>query len=95
MAIVVNYSVIDTEIKRLNAMLDDTYVHIAAGRLGTEISYSQSDYVNILMDEVYILKDIQNIVHGIIEDSVKMLNIAKKIYQDGDIQISDMLSEGK
>lgn len=67
----------------------------AAGRLGTEISYSQSDYVNILMDEVYILKDIQNIVHGIIEDSVKMLNIAKKIYQDGDIQISDMLSEGK
>ena len=25
----------------------------------------------------------------------KMLNIAKKIYQDGDIQISDMLSEGK
>lgn len=50
MAIVVNYSVIDTEIKRLNAMLDDTYVHIAAGRLGTEISYSQSDYVNILMD---------------------------------------------
>ena len=51
--------------------------------------------MNILMDEVYILKDIQNIVHGIIEDSVKMLNIAKKIYQDGDIQISDMLSEGK
>ena len=84
MGISVDYSVINAELTELNIMLNDNYVQVAASKLGSEISYSQSDYVDVLLDQV---------MNGIIEDSMKMLTMARKIYSDGDIEIRDLISQ--
>lgn len=69
------------------------YVQVAASKLGSEISYSQSDYVDVLLDQVDTIKNIHKIMNGIIEDSMKMLTMARKIYSDGDIEIRDLISQ--
>lgn len=74
-------------------MLNDNYVQVAASKLGSEISYSQSDYVDVLLDQVDTIKNIHKIMNGIIEDSMKMLTMARKIYSDGDIEIRDLISQ--
>lgn len=61
--------------------------------MGSEISYSQSDYVDVLLDQVDTIKNIHKIMNGIIEDSMKMLTMARKIYSDGDIEIRDLISQ--
>ena len=86
MGISVDYSVINAELTELNIMLNDNYVQVAASKLGSEISYSQSDYVDVLLDQVDTIKNIHKIMNGIIEDSMKMLTMARKIYSDGDNQ---------
>ena len=93
MGISVDYSVINAELTELNIMLNDNYVQVAASKLGSEISYSQSDYVDVLLDQVDTIKNIHKIMNGIIEDSMKMLTMARKIYSDGDIEIRDLLSQ--
>ena len=93
MGISVDYSVINAELKELNIMLNDNYVQVAASKLGSEISYSQSDYVDVLLDQVDTIKNIHKIMNGIIEDSMKMLTMARKIYSDGDIEIRDLISQ--
>lgn len=96
MGISVDYSVINAELTELNIMLNDNYVQVAASKLGSEISYSQSDYVDVLLDQVDTIKNIHKIMNGIIEDSMKMLTMARKIYSDGDIEIRDLiLQEGE
>ena len=90
MGISVDYSVINAELTELNIMLNDNYVQVAASKLGSEISYSQSDYVDVLLDTI---KNIHKIMNGIIEDSMKMLTMARKIYSDGDIEIRDLISQ--
>ena len=89
----VDYSVINAELTELNIMLNDNYVQVAASKLGSEISYSQSDYVDVLLDQVDTIKNIHKIMNGIIEDSMKMLTMARKIYSDGDIEIRDLISQ--
>ena len=74
-------------------MLNDNYLQVAASKLGSEISYSQSDYVDVLLDQVDTIKNIHKIMNGIIEDSMKMLTMARKIYSDGDIEIRDLISQ--
>ena len=74
-------------------MLINNYVQVAASKLGSEISYSQSDYVDVLLDQVDTIKNIHKIMNGIIEDSMKMLTMARKIYSDGDIEIRDLISQ--
>ena len=93
MGISVDYSVINAELTELNIMLNDNYVQVAASKLGSEISYSQSDYVDVLLDQVDTIKNIHKIMNGIIEDSMKMLTMARKIYSDGDIEIRDLISQ--
>ena len=93
MGISVDYSVINAELTELNIMLNDNYVQVAASKLGSEISYSQSDYVDVLFDQVDTIKNIHKIMNGIIEDSMKMLTMARKIYSDGDIEIRDLISQ--
>ena len=93
MGISVDYSVINAELTELNIMLNDNYVQVAASKLGSEISYSQSDYVDVLLDQVDTIKNIHKIMNGIIEDSMKMLTMARKIYSDGDIELSDLISQ--
>ena len=93
MGISVDYSVINAELTELNIMLNDDYVQVAASKLGSEISYSQSDYVDVLLDQVDTIKNIHKIMNGIIEDSMKMLTMARKIYSDGDIEIRDLISQ--
>ena len=93
MCISVDYSVINAELTELNIMLNDNYVQVAASKLGSEISYSQSDYVDVLLDQVDTIKNIHKIMNGIIEDSMKMLTMARKIYSDGDIEIRDLISQ--
>ena len=93
MGISVDYSVINAELTELNIMLNDNYVQVAASKLGSEISYSQSDYVDVLLDQVDTIKNIHKIMNGIIEDSLKMLTMARKIYSDGDIEIRDLISQ--
>ena len=93
MGISVDYSVINAELTELNIMLNDNYVQVAASKLGSEISYSQSDYVDVLLDQVDKIKNIHKIMNGIIEDSMKMLTMARKIYSDGDIEIRDLISQ--
>lgn len=56
MGISVDYSVINAELTELNIMLNDNYVQVAASKLGSEISYSQSDYVDVLLDQVDTIK---------------------------------------
>lgn len=73
--------------------VNDNYVQVAASKLGSEISYSQSDYVDVLLDQVDTIKNIHKIMNGIIEDSMKMLTMARKIYSDGDIEIRDLISQ--
>ena len=93
MGISVDYSVINAELTELNIMLNDNYVQVAASKLGSEISYSQNDYVDVLLDQVDTIKNIHKIMNGIIEDSMKMLTMARKIYSDGDIEIRDLISQ--
>ena len=93
MGISVDYSVINAELTELNIMLNDNYVQVAASKLGSEISYSQSDYVDVLLDLADTIKNIHKIMNGIIEDSMKMLTMARKIYSDGDIEIRDLISQ--
>ena len=93
MGISVDYSVINAELTELNIMLNDNYVQVAASKLGSEISYSQSDYVDVLLDQVDTIKNIHKIMNGIIEDSMKMLTMARKIYSDGDIEKRDLISQ--
>lgn len=93
MGISVDYSVINAELTELNIMLNDNYVQVAASKLGSEISYSQSDYVDVILDQVDTIKNIHKIMNGIIEDSMKMLTMARKIYSDGDIEIRDLISQ--
>ena len=93
MGISVDYSVINAELTELNIMLNDNYVQVAASKLGSEISYSQSDSVDVLLDQVDTIKNIHKIMNGIIEDSMKMLTMARKIYSDGDIEIRDLISQ--
>lgn len=93
MGISVDYSVINAELTELNIMLNDNYVQVAASKLGSEVSYSQSDYVDVLLDQVDTIKNIHKIMNGIIEDSMKMLTMARKIYSDGDIEIRDLISQ--
>ncbi len=93
MGISVDYSVIDAELTELDIMINDNYVQVAASKLGSEISYSQSDYVDVLLDQVDTIKNIHKIMNGIIEDSMKMLTMARKIYSDGDIEIRDLISQ--
>lgn len=93
MGISVDYSVINAELTELNIMLNDNYVQVAASKLGSEISYSQSDYVDVLLDQVDTIKNIHKIMNDIIEDSMKMLTMARKIYSDGDIEIRDLISQ--
>ena len=93
MGISVDYSVINAELTELNIMLNDNYVQVAASKLGSEISYSQSDYVDVLLDQVDTIKNIHKIMNGIIEDSMKMLTMARKIYSDGDIEIRYLISQ--
>ena len=93
MGISVDYSVINAELTELNIMLNDNYVQVAASKLGSEISYSQSVYVDVLLDQVDTIKNIHKIMNGIIEDSMKMLTMARKIYSDGDIEIRDLISQ--
>ena len=93
MGISVDYSVINAELTELNIMLNDNYVQVAASKLGSGISYSQSDYVDVLLDQVDTIKNIHKIMNGIIEDSMKMLTMARKIYSDGDIEIRDLISQ--
>ena len=93
MGISVDYSVINAELTELNIMLNDNYVQVAASKLLIEISYSQSDYVDVLLDQVDTIKNIHKIMNGIIEDSMKMLTMARKIYSDGDIEIRDLISQ--
>lgn len=93
MGISVDYSVIDAELTELDIMINDNYVQVAASKLGSEISYSQSDYVDVLLDQVDTIKNIHKIMNGIIEDSMKMLTMATKIYSDGDIEIRDLISQ--
>lgn len=93
MGISVDYSVINAELTELNIMLNDNYVQVAASKLGSEISYSQSDYVDVLLDQVDTIKNIHKIMNGIIEESMKMLTMARKIYSDGDIEIRDLISQ--
>ena len=93
MGISVDYSVINAELTELNIMLNENYVQVAASKLGSEISYSQSDYVDVLLDQVDTIKNIHKIMNGIIEDSMKMLTMARKIYSDGDIEIRDLISQ--
>lgn len=93
MGISVDYSVINAELTELNIMLNDNYVQVAASKLGSEISYSQSDYVDVLLDQVDTKKNIHKKMNGIIEDSMKMLTMARKIYSDGDIEIRDLISQ--
>ena len=93
MGISVDYSVINAELTELNIMLNDNYVQVAASKLGSEISYSQSDYVDVLLDQVDTIKNIHKVMNGIIEDSMKMLTMARKIYSDGDIEIRDLISQ--
>ena len=93
MGISVDYSVINAELTELNIMLNDNYVQVAASKLGSEISYSQSDYVDVLLDQVDTIKNMHKIMNGIIEDSMKMLTMARKIYSDGDIEIRDLISQ--
>ena len=93
MGISVDYSVIDAELTELDIMINDNYVQVAASKLGSEISYSQSDYVDVLSDQVDTIKNIHKIMNGIIEDSMKMLTMARKIYSDGDIEIRDLISQ--
>ena len=93
MGISVDYSVINAELTELNIMLNDNYVQVAASKLGSEISYSQSDYVDVLLDQVDTIKNIHKIMNGIIEDSMKMLTMARIIYSDGDIEIRDLISQ--
>lgn len=93
MGISVDYSVINAELTELNIMLNDNYVQVAASKLGSEISYSQSDYVDVLLDQVDTIKNIHKIMNGIIEDSMKMLTMDRKIYSDGDIEIRDLISQ--
>ena len=93
MGISVDYSVINAELTELNIMLNDNYVQVAASKLGSEISYSQSDYVDVLLDQVDTIKNIHKIMNGIIEDSMKMLTMVRKIYSDGDIEIRDLISQ--
>ena len=93
MGISVDYSVINAELTELNIMLNDNYVQVAASKLGSEISYSQSDYVDVLLDQLDTIKNIHKIMNGIIEDSMKMLTMSRKIYSDGDIEIRDLISQ--
>ena len=64
MGISVDYSVINAELTELNIMLNDNYVQVAASKLGSEISYSQSDYVDVLLDQVDTIKNIHKIMNG-------------------------------
>ena len=91
MGISVDYSVINAELTELNIMLNDNYVQVAASKLGSEISYSQSDYVDVLLDQVDTIKNIHKIMNGIILIHTELF--ARKIYSDGDIEIRDLISQ--
>ena len=67
MGISVDYSVINAELTELNIMLNDNYVQVAASKLGSEISYSQSDYVDVLLDQVDTIKNIHKIMNALLK----------------------------
>lgn len=91
MGVKVDYSVIDEAIGSINAMMNDEYIQILTGRLGNEFTYSQSDYVDVLLEAADEIKEINQIVNGLILDAKEMLWLAKHIYSDGDIQMSNSI----
>lgn len=92
MGVVVNYSVIDEGISTINKLMNDVYIQSLVGKLGTEFTYSQSDYVNVLLEEAEKIKEINQIVNDLMLDTKEMLRLAKHIYSDGDVQMSNLIS---
>lgn len=91
MGVVVDYAVVDAAMAEISGMMNDEYIQILAGRLGSEIEYSQSDYVNVLLEAAAEIKEINQIVNGLMLDAKEMLRLAKHIYADGDVQMSNLI----
>lgn len=92
MGIVVDYSVIDEATAKINQIMNDVAVQKVVGELQTKFTYSQSDFVELLKDEAEKMREINQLVNDLMYDTREMLHLAKIIYEDGDAQMSNIIS---
>ena len=87
----VDYSVLDSAMINVQSILNDPYVSVTLGRLKAEFEYSQSDYVSMLCELTDNMESINGIVNDLLLKSKYMLQMAKKIYSDADVNMADSI----
>lgn len=87
----VNYSVIDSAVLKLNQNLQDINIQQDLGKLNYYFNISVGDSSDQLIETAHVVKETYQIVWNLMEQSKQILLLAKRIYNNVDDNIAELI----
>ncbi len=91
----IDYAVIDESINNIQNLIDDSYVSDEINKIKSLFEYSNSEYVNIIKNEILSIENINQKIVALMSASNEMLKMAKTIYQNLDADMAVEINSDK
>ena len=91
----IDYAVIDDSINNIQNLIDDSYVSDEISKIKSSFEYSNSEYVNIIKNEILSVENINQKIVALMSASNEMLKMAKTIYQNLDADMAVEINSDK
>lgn len=91
----IDYAVIDDSINNIQNLIDDSYVSDEISKIKSSFEYSNSEYVNIIKNEILSIENINQRIVALMSASNEMLKTAKTIYQNLDADMAVEINSDK
>ena len=91
----IDYAVIDESINNIQNLIDDSYVSDEINKIKSLFEYSNSEYVNIIKNEILSIENINQRIVALMSASNEMLKMAKTIYQNLDADMAVEINSDK
>ncbi len=91
----IDYAVIDESINNIQNLIDDSYVSDEINKIKSLFEYSNSEYVNIIKNEILSVENINQKIVALMSASNEMLKMAKTIYQNLDADMAVEINSDK